>query len=595
MFGQLPEWFGIGWLAALPGVVVVVEDDVVPVPVVEVLVAALAIAAPPPASRPVAASAATVLVMDFRIDSPSFCLRVSSQARQHVSQLRRAWDVDESPVAKVAAMRTRLVWLVAALAALSAACAPAAWAAAPVAVPEATGVQKNLAVAVQLEGMQSGNAALSFTLTSQPAHGTLGPFVNTSCAYPFGATDCTTTVAYTPANGYAGPDSFGYEVSDGTSYSAPAAVNLTVSDNPPRAPVPAMPLTAAATAGTPLQLTITNVGPGSTVNWGDSVAGEAVAVTGSTGVISHTYAASGDYPITVTNRLATGLPSVASATTTAVVWDIGALGTGAVTVAPGMTGSLTIPGLVASLSAAVGDSPPPALFAASFPTTDPHYAAAAPAGQLLGAYDLRVVNAGGHDTLRGVFNYGTSRPAMLEYVDPVTNRWRLVKGSLRTSGSLVDNQAAHTISVVLDDSSKPATTDLLVTRFAAADISRPVFHTLKVSRRCVVPPAGGSSELRLSFSLSTSATVTATVSRQQSRPARGCGPRKARVFGAIHRARQIKLLSTGANLLVIRIAGPHARRSPLVNRLTPGSYTLTLVARNANGSSRTTRTHFSVA
>jgi DNA/RNA endonuclease G (NUC1) len=71
------------------------------------------------------------------------------------------------------------------------------------------------------------NNVLTFTVASGPTHGTLGSVAPASCSNGI----CTTTVIYTPAADYNGPDSFTFNVNDGALDSAsPATVTLNVTE-----------------------------------------------------------------------------------------------------------------------------------------------------------------------------------------------------------------------------------------------------------------------------------------------------------------------------------------------------------------------------
>ncbi len=84
------------------------------------------------------------------------------------------------------------------------------------------------AVTVTMTGADTETCDLTFTIVTQPAHGTLGSIGSKLCVtllppYADGA-----TVNYTPAAGYSGPDSFTYRTSDGQATSSPATVSITV-------------------------------------------------------------------------------------------------------------------------------------------------------------------------------------------------------------------------------------------------------------------------------------------------------------------------------------------------------------------------------
>jgi hypothetical protein len=96
-------------------------------------------------------------------------------------------------------------------------------------------------VSIQLNGGDTTGATLTYTITGQPSNGTLGPI-----------DQATGTVLYTPDSGFAGSDSFTYEIgsTNGTSGTATGTVTVTAgspSTAPPAAVgVPAAPTTTIA-------------------------------------------------------------------------------------------------------------------------------------------------------------------------------------------------------------------------------------------------------------------------------------------------------------------------------------------------------------
>jgi hypothetical protein len=111
---------------------------------------------------------------------------------------------------------------------------------APVANPLALSTREDTPVPVVLSGTDADGDTLSFTVASNPSHGTL--------------TGTTPNLTYTPAAGYHGPDSFTFTVSDGEDTSAPATVSLMISPVND-APV-AMAQTLTTTEDTSLSLTL---------------------------------------------------------------------------------------------------------------------------------------------------------------------------------------------------------------------------------------------------------------------------------------------------------------------------------------------------
>jgi hypothetical protein len=94
---------------------------------------------------------------------------------------------------------------------------------APVAAAVSVSTPRDVAVSVPLSATDVDGNALTFTIASQPANGTL--------------TGSGASRTYTPNAGYAGPDSFTYTANDGTVDSNTAAVSITVeaTNRPPTA------------------------------------------------------------------------------------------------------------------------------------------------------------------------------------------------------------------------------------------------------------------------------------------------------------------------------------------------------------------------
>lgn len=131
----------------------------------------------------------------------------------------------------------------------------------------------------------SGAPATSVAVSTAPTHGT--------------ATASGTSITYTPAAGYAGPDSFAYTASNGAGTSSPATATITVSP-PTLAYAPANP--AAATAGAAYSQSIASASGGAapyqyTVASGALPAGITLA---SNGTLSGTSTAAGTFTFKVT-------------------------------------------------------------------------------------------------------------------------------------------------------------------------------------------------------------------------------------------------------------------------------------------------------
>jgi len=90
---------------------------------------------------------------------------------------------------------------------------------APVVAPLSTKVENNKSTALTLAASDIDGDPLTFGLVDWPRHGTLAPG-------PQFARDGK--LVYTPRGGYTGPDSFTFQVSDGTMNSGPVPVSMTV-------------------------------------------------------------------------------------------------------------------------------------------------------------------------------------------------------------------------------------------------------------------------------------------------------------------------------------------------------------------------------
>ena len=85
---------------------------------------------------------------------------------------------------------------------------------APVATPQAVELVEDGTAAITLAGTDVDGDSLSFTVTTQPAHGTLS--------------GTAPNLTYTPSANYHGSDSFTFTVNDGLLDSTPALVSITV-------------------------------------------------------------------------------------------------------------------------------------------------------------------------------------------------------------------------------------------------------------------------------------------------------------------------------------------------------------------------------
>ncbi|HSX62411.1 MAG TPA: putative Ig domain-containing protein, partial [Tahibacter sp.] len=85
---------------------------------------------------------------------------------------------------------------------------------APVAQAASVSVTNTTTVAITLGAIDADGDALTYTVTTPPAHGTLS--------------GTAPALTYTPASGYVGSDTFAFTANDGTATSAPATISVTV-------------------------------------------------------------------------------------------------------------------------------------------------------------------------------------------------------------------------------------------------------------------------------------------------------------------------------------------------------------------------------
>jgi Bacterial Ig domain len=102
---------------------------------------------------------------------------------------------------------------------------------APTATAGSASTTAGTPVGITLRGSDAEQCELSFAVTAQPTHGTLGSLGNASCTTGSPNRD-TATVTYTPDAGYEGPDSFQFTVNDGSLTSGAATVSITVDAEP---------------------------------------------------------------------------------------------------------------------------------------------------------------------------------------------------------------------------------------------------------------------------------------------------------------------------------------------------------------------------
>ena len=89
----------------------------------------------------------------------------------------------------------------------------------PVANNQAVTTNKDTAKSITLTATDPNNNPLTYSIVTQPSHGTLSP-----------STPGGPARTYTPQAGYVGPDSFTFKANDGTVDSNTATVSITVQD-----------------------------------------------------------------------------------------------------------------------------------------------------------------------------------------------------------------------------------------------------------------------------------------------------------------------------------------------------------------------------
>ncbi len=89
----------------------------------------------------------------------------------------------------------------------------------PVANPQTVTVNKDTAKQITLTATDPNNDPLTYSIVTQPSHGTLSP-----------STPGGPARTYTPQAGYVGPDSFTFKANDGTVDSNTATISITVQD-----------------------------------------------------------------------------------------------------------------------------------------------------------------------------------------------------------------------------------------------------------------------------------------------------------------------------------------------------------------------------
>jgi len=315
---------------------------------------------------------------------------------------------------------------------------------------------------VTLRATHGLDLPLGFSVARQPSRGTLGPMDIPECTFSPGLTVCTATVLYTPDPTEAGTDDFTYVASDGNADSNVATVTVTIA-----APEPIMPPAVTLAMGDVLLATASKVVTGATVDWGDGTPAEGLTVNPDrSAALAHRYALEGSFTLTVTNA-----PGIIG-TSLVHVFIPGAGPTATDTVAPGEEGTVSLPGLTATLHRSPAGSDPATILAALYSPTLEGFFVGGAFGEPVAAFDVRVVSAADDDVATVAFSYRElperSQP-VLTYLAPETHTFEPVAGSALVSPSLTIDSAARIITVVLDRTSSPSVTRLTGTRLVVPD------------------------------------------------------------------------------------------------------------------------------
>ena len=133
----------------------------------------------------------------------------------------------------------------------------------PVANNNSFSTNQNTPVIITLGSTDIDSASLTFSIVGSPSNGTLGPVSAATCTPSGSGSSCTATVAYSPANGFSGGDSFTFRANDGQTNSNTATVTITVNDiTPPETTITSAP--ANPTNNTSASFSFTSTEAGST-------------------------------------------------------------------------------------------------------------------------------------------------------------------------------------------------------------------------------------------------------------------------------------------------------------------------------------------
>jgi VCBS repeat-containing protein len=105
----------------------------------------------------------------------------------------------------------------------------------PTANGQTVSTAKNTALPITLSGSDIDSAALTFSIVTNPANGTLGSIGTPSCTPSGSGSNCTASVTYTPTTNFTGSDSFTFRVNDGALNSTAATVTVSIGNTAPAA------------------------------------------------------------------------------------------------------------------------------------------------------------------------------------------------------------------------------------------------------------------------------------------------------------------------------------------------------------------------
>ena len=121
---------------------------------------------------------------------------------------------------------------------------------APVAADKTVTTNEDTPATVTLTATDVETCELTFSIITPPTNGILSPITNQACVSGSPNSD-SALVAYTPAANYSGPDSFDYQVSDGSlTDTATVTVTVTAVNDPPNVTAPTTITTAEDSAAT---------------------------------------------------------------------------------------------------------------------------------------------------------------------------------------------------------------------------------------------------------------------------------------------------------------------------------------------------------